>query len=88
MSCPDNSASNSRRNIVNAKIPSQTIRPVIYVPQQPIWTQSLPRIDPRNVRLIQGPITEEGCVYTPERNMLYSYGCTDCIRSTKVIFSP
>ncbi len=88
MSCPNNSVSNTRRNIVNANTPSQTIRPVIYIPQQPIWTQTLPRIDPRNVRLIPGPITEVGCVNIPERNMLYSYGCTDCIRNTNVIFSP
>lgn len=88
MSCPNNSVSNTRRNIVNANTPAVTYAPVVYIPEQPIWTQQYPRIDPRNVRLIGGPITSVGCVTIPERNMLFSYGCTDCIRNDKVIFSP
>lgn len=88
MSCPNNSESNNRRNVVKASTDSITYKPVVYVPNQPIWTRQYPKIDPRNVRLQPNETVAIGCVNVPKWDMQYSYGCTSCIRNDKVIFSP
>lgn len=88
MSCPNNSESNTKRNIVQASNESVTYKPYVYVPNTPVWTRQFPKIDPRNVRLQPDEIVAVGCLNVPKWDMKYSYGCINCIKNDKVIFSP
>jgi len=87
MSCPNNSVTNNLRNVGTAEYKG-TKYPVFLVPNQPIVTRPYLSIDPRQVRIIPDPLANIGCVKVEDRIMRYSYGCTDCIRNEKVIFSP
>ncbi len=87
MSCPDNSTANVRRNIILNKYP-ETVEYFVQQPDLPVWTRPYLQIDPRQVRLLNPPMKTIDKVVTPERTMRFSYGCDNCIRNDKVIFSP
>lgn len=87
MSCPNNSVTNNLRNIGTAEYKGEKYR-LFLVPNQPFVTRPYLSIDPRQVRITPDPLATVDCVNNPDRIMRFSYGCTDCIRNEKVIFSP
>ena len=87
MSCPNNSVSNLTRNIINVNYPQQDYV-VRYDLNMPVTHSAFPYIDTRQVR-IRAPDPQQYTVSSiPERDMRYSFGCTNCIRNKNVIFSP
>lgn len=87
MSCANNSVTNNLRNIGSADYKAENYK-VFLVPNQPFITRPYLSIDPRQVRIIPDKVADIGYVNNPQRSMRFSYGCTDCIRNEKVIFSP
>lgn len=59
-----------------------------YFPNLPITTQNLPTIRTRQVALKDYPVAQVGFINNQDRDMRYSFGCTNCIRNRTVIFSP
>jgi hypothetical protein len=88
MSCPNNSRSNSLRNIDEVTYELK-VQPGYYMPNLPITRSGFPYIDTRQVRIIPPPALQPSEITDqPAYQMRYSFGCTNCIRNRNVLFSP